>query len=300
VARFQNALGAFFRLGRKLKLSELSTWAVLQTSLLFSVLYGIELLDVDISDRVAPCYRRAIRAFIGLPNRVSNEVIDLLFPVFSFEMFFVKRKHGFLCRASLRCEMLAAAFFLEDRVNSFPSGNGFSASLQQHLKRMNVEELSWTVETGLANFGFSARQDQLSDAKWVKLAGARSTRFVAVIFGDRQTWHDFLSAAEDRSRACLRACLFTWTGSIGASVGLKPGGKYPFCPQPLDSRRYMLCGHPIGYQLELVTKARQKEWPALLQTTLGVYFRFLFFLRPSVLSEDEGFFLDCDGEANVG
>jgi hypothetical protein len=294
VAGFRNALGAFFRLGRKLKLSELSTWAMLQTSLLFSVLYGIELLDVDISDQLASCYRGALRAFIGLPNKVSNEVLDLLFPEFSFELFFVRRKHGFLRRSALHVETLAAIFFMEDRVHSLPAGHGFSFNLQSHLRRMKVEELAWTVDKSLASFGLRARQEALSEAKWVKMAAARSTRFVAVVFGARQLWHDFLSVAAGRNRACLRACLLTWTGSIGVSVGHKPGGKCPFCPQTLDSRHPMLCGHPPGFQLELVAMARRKKWPALLRLTLDVYFRFLFFLRPSVLSEDEGMLVDWD------
>jgi hypothetical protein len=54
VASFQNAVSAFFRLGRKLNLADLKTWGMLQSSLLFSVLYGVELLEDQIS---RPGYR---------------------------------------------------------------------------------------------------------------------------------------------------------------------------------------------------------------------------------------------------
>jgi hypothetical protein len=265
---------------------------MLQTSLLFSILYGVELIDVDISERLASHYRRALRSFIGLPNKVSNEVLDLLFPDFSFELFSLRRKHGFLCRSTRPCQTLASVFFLEDRVTSFPAGVGFSASLQGLLRQMNVEELTWTVDQGLASFGFAGKQNEIADGKWLKMVGARSTRFLTVVFGDRYLWHEFLSFAGGRSRACLRICLLTWTGSIGIAVGHKRGGGCPFCHQILDSRHPLLCGHPVGYQLELVSLARNKKWEELAGISLEVYFHFLFYFRPSVLSVDEGLLLD--------
>ncbi len=80
-------------------------------------------------------YRKALWSFIGLiPNRVSNNVLDLLFPDFSFLDLFLKRKHGFLCRMTSPSATLTPAFFLEDRTTkSFPAGFGFSAALRQEL-----------------------------------------------------------------------------------------------------------------------------------------------------------------------
>jgi hypothetical protein len=261
---------------------------MLQTSLLFSVLYGVELLDnFDISERLAMHYRKALRSFIGLPNRVSNNVLDLLFPDFSFEIFFLKRKHGFLRRMANPCNTLAPVFFMEDRGNSFPAGRGFSAELHFQLGKAGLEELIWSTEQDLAGFAFTSKQQQISDSKWVAMTGAKSTRFLAIVFGERSLWHEFLKVAGKKSRACLRICLVTWTGSIEASSSRQARRSCPFCAGVLDTRHFFLCGRGPVCQLELVTIAREKNWPSLLRVTLDIYFRYLFRLRPSVLSEDE-------------
>ncbi len=205
---FQNAVGAFFRLGRKLNLSELPTWRLLQNSLLFSVLYGLELLESsELLVQLETHYRKGLRSFIGLPNRVSNNVLDLIFPDFSFLDLFLKKKHGFLRRMSCPSATLASAFFLEDRVESFPAGFGFSTTLRQELKKVDLEELIWDTDKNLALFALSSKQDQVTNRKWVEMAGGRSTRFLTVIFGDRALWHEFQRFAANVNRASLRAVL---------------------------------------------------------------------------------------------
>jgi hypothetical protein len=295
VTGFHNATGAFFRLGRKLRLSELPTWRVLQTSLLFSVLYGIELLDEsDILDRLATLFRKALRSFIGLPNQVSNNVLDLLFPQFSFNLFFLKRKHGFMRRMANPSSTLAPVFFLEDRVSSFPAGRGFSASLHSQLGRAGLGELIWTTDKNLAEFAFSSKQEQISDQKWTSMAGSKSTRFLVVVFGERSLWHEFLTYAGQKTRACLRICLVTWTGSVEVSSSRQARRSCPFCNDVLDTRHFFLCGQGPAYQLELVVMARERTWSRLLRATLDVYFRYLFRFRPSILTEDEEFLANWD------
>jgi hypothetical protein len=292
-AKFQNAVGTFFRLGRYLALSELRTWQTLQTSLLFSVLYGAEFVcSASLVEVLTVIYRKGLRSFIGLPNRVSNDVLDLLFPDFSFDLFFLRRMHGFLRRMACPCDTLASAFFTEDRVTSFPAGRGFSAILQEQLRVVNLEELTWTLDKSLANFAFRNCQTRRNDSGWVRMAGARATRFLVSIFGDRELWHEFISLAAKKSRACLRACLVVWTGSTEISILQHASRKCPFCSQHLDSRHYFLCGKPAAHQLIITTTAREKQWDSLLRLTVNIYFRFLFRFRPTVISEEEDLLLD--------
>jgi hypothetical protein len=291
--KFQNAVGTFFRLGRYLALSELKTWGTLQNSLLFSTLYGVELTkSEDFVAELAGMFRKGLRSFIGVPNRVSNDLLDLIFPDFSFDLFFLKRKHGYLRRMTQTCETLAAGFFLEDRVVSFPAGRGFSHDLQNALRRVNLEELTWSDDKALVNFAFKEWQKSSNAAKWVRLVGAKSTRFLGVVFGEWELWHEFISFAAQRSLPCLRVCLLSWSGSTAISSGSAGVKKCPFCTEHLDTRHYFTCGKPPASQLEVITTARHKDWDALLRTTTQVYFRFLFQFRPSVLSADEGLLLE--------
>jgi hypothetical protein len=189
---------------------------------------------------------------------------------------------------------------MEDRTSAFPAGRGFSAALQRQLDKVGLGELSWTVEKGLAAQAFAAKQAQISDSKWVEMARAKSTRFLVVIFHERGLWHEFLSYAGRKTRACLRICLVTWTGSIGVSSSRQTMRRCPFCSAVLDTRHYFLCENGPAYQLELVTLARGKKWPQLLRVSLDIYFRFLFRLRPSVLSEDEAFLTTWDESTETG
>jgi hypothetical protein len=255
----------------------------------------VELLeDLKLSGPLNLAHRKALRSFIGVPNKVSNNVLDLIFPDFSFDLFISKRKHGFLRRMSRPCETLASAFFLEDRITSFPGNRGFTANLQKALRAVHLEELSWTADKSLALFGFQTQQDKVIDGRWVKMASARSSRFLVIVFGDRHLWHDFVSFAAGVSRSGLRMCLLTWTGSLDVSLGQQASRKCPFCSAILDPRHYFLCGRQFGYQLKLVSIARQKRWPTLFRYTLDIYFKFLFRLRPSVLSDEEGFLFDWE------
>jgi hypothetical protein len=87
--------------------------------------------------------------------------------------------------------------------------------------------------------------------------------------------------------------LIVWTGSTEVSIVQHVSRKCPFCHQHLDSRHYFLCGNQTAYQLSIVAMAREKQWEALLKISVDTYFRYLFRLRPSILSEDEGLLLDC-------
>jgi hypothetical protein len=223
----------------------------------------------------------------------------LVFPDFSFLDLFLKKKHGFLRRMSCPSTTLASAFFLEDRVECFPAGVGFSATLRLELKKVGLEELIWDTDKNLATFALSSKQDQVIKRKWAEMAGARSTRFLSVVFGDGTLWHEFQSFAASINRASLRVCLLTWTGSIEVSSTRQTRRRCPFCSQVLDTRHYFLCGRGAAHQLELVSLARNHKWSLLLRITFDIYFRFLFGLRPSILTDDEAFLVDWDNTTEV-
>jgi hypothetical protein len=193
------------------------------------------------------------------------------------------------------CATLAPVFFVEDRLGGLSSGRGFSAMMWELLRAVDLEELIWTVDRDLANFGFAREQGRISDSKWEKMAGSRSTRLLAVTFGVRHLWHAFLGFAAQQSRACLRVVMVTWTGCIEISTVGSSSRKCPFCNHALDSRHFLLCGKPAAFQLNLTTLACHKQWSALIRVTLDTYFRFLFRYRPSVLSEDEASLLSWEG-----
>jgi hypothetical protein len=135
-------------------------------------------------------------------------------------------------------------------------------------------------------------QDQINNRKWVEMAGARSTRFLAVVFGDSSLWHEFQTFAAKINRASLCTCLLSWTGSIEVSSTRQARRRCPFCNQVLDTRHYFLCGREAAHQLELVSLAWNRQWPRLLRITFDIYFCFLFGLRPSVLTDDEAVLVD--------
>ncbi len=288
VARFQNAVGGFFRLARHLDLSDLPTWSRLQSSLLFSVFYGSEFLPgEDLAARVTPIYHKALRSYIGLPPCVSNAALNLIFPEFSFRFLFLKKKCGFLRRTTQVTPTLAAAFFMEDRVVSFPEGRGFSAELQQDLAREKLGELVGTLDKGLVNFALSNFQEEIANRNWGEMVGAKSTRFLCTVFGDQGSWQRFLAAAAARNLSALRIVLLTWTGSLGVAVTKGKVHSCPCCRQRLDARHYFLCGQESGFQLVLTALARRLCPSSILQFTFLIYFKFLFRFRPTILHDEE-------------
>jgi hypothetical protein len=288
VAKFQNATGAFFRLARHIKMSDLRSWEILQNSLLFSILYGSEMLDGSaLAIELEPIFRKAVRSYIGLPNQVSNALLCSLFPRFSFQGLLVKKKWGFLRRMSLPCPTLAPVFFVEDRISSFVAEQGFSADLRKELGAVGLEELVWTLDKNLASCALSHHQASQMQALWRDLASARSTRFLCVVFGEFDLWHEFLRHAADVNLASLRIALLAWSGSVGTTIAKKKISFCPFCGARLDGKHFFLCDQEPGHQLSLTAQARQRNFAPVLSRTYQVYFRFLFRLRPSIISLEE-------------
>jgi hypothetical protein len=288
VTKFQNAVVTFFRLARQLELSDLKTWSILQNSLLFSTLYGSELLNVhQLSCNLEPIFRKALRSYLGLPNQVSNNVLLSLFPDFSVKGLLLKKKCGFLRRMVAPCPTLASVFFIEDRVSSFPRDEGFSFGLRSDLATVGLEELSWSTDKTLVSHAIRHYNDTLAETAWRELSVAKSTRFLCVVFGDLATWHSFLTHAAAVNLASLRLALLTWTGSIGISVTKKKVSFCPFCRARLDSKHYLLCHQEPGFQLLLTSQARNGDFSLVLRYTISTFFRFMFRLRPSILSAEE-------------
>ncbi len=130
VSRFPASVTVFFQLMKKLGVSNLQLLYRLNVSLLLSTLYGVEFAkELKVAASLSTCFRKGLRSFIGVPPRVSNDLLFILFPGFSFESFILRRKWGFLRRTMNPCDTLASVFFLSDRAEDFPLGRGFSADL---------------------------------------------------------------------------------------------------------------------------------------------------------------------------
>ncbi len=288
VAKFRNAVGVFFKLARHLHLSDLRTWRVLQDSLLFSVLYGSEFVNSPkLAEQVELAYRNAVRSYIGVPTQVSNHVLSLLFPGFSVLQLLLKKKCGYLQRMWQSCPTLAPVFFVEDRVTDFPRDFGFSSDLKNELAEAGLLELTWATEKDLVSHALATFQDKMKSRWWSGMVTAASTRFLCITFGELDCWVDFVRAAAARDLATLRIVLLTWTGSVGLAATKQKVRVCPLCSKRLDAKHGLLCGQGPGYQLELTSRVRSRDWDYTLRRTACAYFRLLTRLRPTPLSPDE-------------
>ncbi len=183
-------------------------------------------------------------------------------------------------------------FFVEDRVESYPTNQGFSAELQKELGTIGLEEISWSLGKNLTAQPLDHFQEADESRMWAEMMVARSTRFLCVTFGDSNPRHRFVSLAASHSLTVLRIVLVTWTGSVGIAISKRKVQFCPFCRARLDGKHDFMCGENPGFQLTLTSYARNSDFKSVLRHNFSVYFRFLFRLRPSVLSQEEANIFD--------
>jgi hypothetical protein len=288
-ARFPSSVTVFFNLLRKLQVSNLRLLSRLKVSLLLSTLYGVEFArDYDLHRDLAVAFRKGLRSFIGIPPRVSNDVLDMLFPGFNFGHFILKKKLGFLRRSLSPTDTLAAIFFLEDRGSEFPAGKGFSADLQAMLTVVGLPELVFCEDKTTAHRALDELAEMDALVAWERMRAAKSTSFLCSVFSCP---HEFFLAALAASRvnvASLRIFLLMWTGSVAIHLFGSHERVCRFCSEPLSSRHFFGCQLDVCQHLQFIVLARNRQFPELVRLTCRAFFLFVFRSKPSILSPEEG------------
>ncbi len=274
-ARFPAAVTLFFQLIHKLQVSNLGLLYRLMTSLLLSTLYGIEFAsDKDTILSLEVAFRKGLRSHLGVPPRVSNDCLALLFPQFSFASFVLKRKLGFLRRSLLPSDTLASVFFLEDRAVDFPAGHGFSADLLSLLRVFGLPELVNCDSKADVCRVFEEELSKESVLCWERLRGAKSTEFMCKVFGDPILFYEAALFASALSPTALRVFLLMWTGSVSIHLFGSHERVCRFCQGHLDSRHYFGCTFDTCQFLQLIVLARNRQFEHLVRITCSHYFTF--------------------------
>ncbi len=287
-ARFPSSVTVFFQLLRRLQVANIKLIFRLVTSLLLPTLYGIEFAnDRALVQSLEISFRKGFRSFLGVPTRVSNDCLSLLFPGFSFETWVLCRKLGFLRRSTSPSDTLAAVWFLEDRASSYPAGFGFSAGL-----------LTWLSSFGLLELiNCDAKADVLrtlaGDVEkdfvlcWERMKVAKSTKFLSSVFSGPSNFFQAVVFASTINIAALRIFLLMWTGSVSIHLFGAHERTCRFCSGSLDSRHYFGCHFDTCDFLQLIVLARNEQFAELVRITCNAYFYFLFRSKPAVLEAEE-------------
>jgi hypothetical protein len=256
-------------------------------------LYGIEFVrDKGLAAQLDLSFRKGLRSFFGIPPRVSNDVLFLLFPNFSFEAFILRRKLGFLRRSLRPSDTLAALWFLEDRAVDFPSGVGFSAELRHLLSGVGLPELIFCDEKSTANRALQESHAKDVMLAWERMRAAKSTSFLCTVFSDADNFYQAALAASSVNLASLRIFLLMWTGSVHIHVFGAHQRICRMCGGALDAIHFFGCDFDVCSHLQLIVWARNARFEELLQFTASAYFRYLFKVKPVVISEEESLVLD--------
>jgi hypothetical protein len=292
-SRFSSAVVTFFQLLRRLKASHLQLVGRLQTALLLSALYGIEFAsDPLIAASLSLAYRKGLRSFLGVPTRVSNDFLLMLFPRLNFELFIAGRKLGFLRRSLSPSDTLASIFFLADRAEDFPNHVGFSADLLVYLRRLGLPELINCDDKCVVSRALAEAQDQELILAWERMRSAKSTAFLCSIFSGPAELHRALVSASAVNHSMLRIFVLMWTGSLAIQVFGAHERFCRFCSQALDSRHFFGCHFDTCDQLRLIVAVRNGHFSFVNWFTCQAFFRFLFRSKPFILHEEEALLAD--------
>jgi hypothetical protein len=286
--RFSSATVAFFQLLRRLKASNLQLISRLQVSLLFSSLYGIEFVtDKHLGENLAVVFRKGLRSFLGVPSRVSNDFLLMLFPDLSFDFFIAKRKLGFLRRTLNPSETYAAIFFLLDRAEDFPKGVGFSSDLLAFLGHLGLPELIYADDKATVHRALAVAQEQELILAWERMRTAKSTAFLCTVFSSPAVLFEALLAASAINLSTLRVFILMWTGSAAIHLFGEHVRTCRLCSCPLDSRHFFGCDFDVCRHLQYIVLVRNGRYLDLIRLTCQAYFVFLFRFKPIVLQEEE-------------
>jgi hypothetical protein len=292
-SRFASSVSTFFQLMRRLQVSNLSLLARLKSSLLLSTLYGVEFVaDIQLASTLAVHFRRGLRSFIGVPPRVSNDFLSCLFPNFSFELFFAKRKVGFLRRMLNPSDTLAAVLFLADREVDFPQNHGFSADLLSLLTSLGIPELAYACEKGEVTYVLQQEFEKESLLLWERMRAAKSTAFLCTVFSCPRDVFRCLLFASAINLSAFRIFLLMWSGSAFLHVLGAHERNCPFCSSPLSTQHGFGCAFDVCEHLRLIVAAHNEKFDEIVRVTTQAFFSIYFRLRPCTLSEEE--LLLCD------
>jgi hypothetical protein len=105
--KFLAGVPVFFSLCRRLRLARLYLVHRLASSLVFSLLYGCEVLrNTDLVTKCEAAWWRGVRSFYGLPNGVSLVFLRLFFPRVSISNVILRSKFNLLFRGTSRLDTL--------------------------------------------------------------------------------------------------------------------------------------------------------------------------------------------------
>ncbi len=287
-SRFVAASCSFFQLLRKLRASHLQLIYRLTSSLLLSSLYGVEFVrDPQTSRSLTLTFRKSLRSFLGVPTRVSNDFLSMIFPQLNFDLFIAKRKLGFLRRTLRPSDTLVSPFFLLDRLDDFPNGVGFSADLLSFLRPLGLQDLVNCDDKGVISRALAEAQEQELILAWERMRVAKSTSFLCTVFSSPGELHKALVAASTVSLAMVRIFVLMWTGSTAIHLFGAHERHCRLCAAPLDTRHFFGCGFDIRDHLQLIVAVRSERYLEVVRFTSNAFFVYLFRSKPVILSEEE-------------
>jgi hypothetical protein len=292
-SRFSTSVTVFFQLMNKLQVGNLKLLSRLTTSLLLSSLYGIEFaIEPTLASDLSVHFRRGLRSFVGVPSRVSNDFLSMMFPSLSFDLFLAKRKLGFLRRMTGPSDTLASVFFLVDRIDDFPRGFGFSSDLLSFLATLGLPELAYCSDKSDISRALGEELEKSQLLAWERMRAAKSTSFLCSVFSCPQELYKSLLFASSLNKATLRIFLLMWSGSVAISIFGAHSRVCHLCQQPLTSQHFFGCDFDICGHLSLIVAVRNDNLVEVLRTTVQAYFNYYLRCKPAILSEDEGLLLD--------
>ncbi len=273
VSRFPSSVTVFFQLMRRLGVSNLRLLGRFKVSLLLSTLYGVEFVkDLKMASALCTSFRKGFRSFLGVPPRVSNDLLFILFPGFSFESFILRRKWGFLYRSMNPSDTLASVFFLVDRADDFPLGQGFSSNLLSLFRDFGVPELINCADKGLMARALDEEHLKESTLCWERMSRAKSTSFLCSVFSSPINFFDAAQVASAINLSALRIFILMWTGSVSIHLFGAHERTCRFCHLPLESRHYFGCQFDPCQFLQLVVLARNRHFAEVVRMTLNSFF----------------------------
>ncbi len=292
-SRFSTSVTVFFQLMNKLQVGNIKLLSRLVTSLLLSTLYGIEFAtDPALASDLSIHFRRGLRSFIGVPSRVSNDFLFMLFPSLSFDLFLAKRKLGFLRRMTGPSDTLASVFFLRDRTDDFPRGLGFSSDLLSFLATLGLPELAFCNDKNDTSRALEEELEKAQLLAWERMRTAKSTSFLCSVFSCPQELYKSLLFASSLNKATLRIFMLMWSGSVVISIFGSHSRVCHLCKQPLTTQHFFGCDFNICGHLSLIVAVRNGNLVEVIRTTVQAYFNYYLRCKPVVLSEDEGLLVD--------
>jgi hypothetical protein len=292
-SRFASSVTVFFQLMQKLQVSNLKLLARLSSSLLLSTLYGVEFAsNSGLAADLSSSFRRGIRSFFGVPSRVSNDFLFMLFPDFCFDLFIAKRKLGYLRRMSEPTDTLAAAFFLADRTEDFPRGFGFSSDLLAFLADLGVPELAFCCDKADVARSLAVELEKAQLLAWERMRAMKSTAFLCTVFSCPKELFSCLLVASSINKAAIRIFLLMWSGSVYISLFGAHSRLCPLCNLPLTTQHFFGCDFSIGDHLSLIVAVRNERLEEVVRYTIQAYFSFCYRCSPRIVTEEEALLHD--------